>query len=43
MPKRKQSRRTPSPDDTLRSDAEATMEGDPTLLMPPRAPKAPRR
>jgi serine/threonine-protein kinase len=43
LQKRKQSRRTPSPDDTLRSDPETSMEGDPTLLMPPRAPKAPRR
>jgi serine/threonine-protein kinase len=42
LPKRKP-RRTPSPDDTLRTDPEASMEGDPTLLMPPRAPKAPRR
>src|SRR5208283_2486751 len=43
LPKRRQPRRPPSPDDTLRSDPEASMEGDPTLLMPPRAPKAPRR
>jgi serine/threonine-protein kinase len=43
LPKRRQPRRTPSPDDTLRVDPEVSMEGDPTLLMPPRAPKAPRR
>jgi eukaryotic-like serine/threonine-protein kinase len=42
LPKRRQPRRS-SPDDTLRVDSETSGEGDPTLLMPPRAPKAPRR
>jgi hypothetical protein len=44
LPKRKLQRRTPSPDDTIKVDSEAGgMEGDPTQLMPPRAPKVPRR
>jgi serine/threonine protein kinase len=45
LPKRRPGARKPSsPDDTLRVDPEAGgMEGDPTQLMAPRAPKAPRR
>jgi len=45
IPKRRAGGRKPSsPDDTLRVDPEAGgMEGDPTQLMAPRAPKAPRR
>jgi serine/threonine-protein kinase len=42
LPKRRVPRRS-SPDDTLRVDGDGGGEGDPTLLMPPRAPKAPRR
>ena len=45
IPKRRPGARKPSsPDDTLRVDPDAGgMEGDPTQLMAPRAPKAPRR
>jgi serine/threonine protein kinase len=43
LTKRRPPRRASSPDDTIRVDAEVSLEGDPTLLMPPRAPKAPRR
>jgi serine/threonine-protein kinase len=43
LPKRRPPKRGSSPDDTLRVDSEVSLEGDPTLLMPPRAPKAPRR
>ena len=41
--KRRTARRPASPDDTIRVDPEIALEGDPTLLMPSRAPKAPRR
>jgi hypothetical protein len=41
---RRATRRPTSPDDTIRVDQEAsTAEGDPTQLMAPAAPKAPRR
>jgi serine/threonine-protein kinase len=43
LPKRRPPRRGGSPDDTIRVDSEIPLEGDPTQLMPPRAPKAPRR
>jgi len=41
---RKRARKPPSPDDTIKVDSDAaSMEGDPTQLMTPRAPKVPRR
>jgi len=43
MPRRR-TRKPSSPDDTIKVDSDpASMEGDPTQLMTPRAPKAPRR
>jgi serine/threonine-protein kinase len=41
---KKRPRKPSSPDDTIKVDSDPTsMEGDPTQLMTPRAPKAPRR
>jgi serine/threonine protein kinase len=41
---RRRPRKPPSPDDTIKVDSDAaSMEGDPTQLMTPRAPKVPRR
>jgi serine/threonine-protein kinase len=44
LPRRKAARKAASPDDTVKVDPDApSIEGDPTQLMAPRAPKAPRR
>jgi serine/threonine-protein kinase len=41
---RKRARKPESPDDTIKVDSDAaSLEGDPTQLMTPRAPKVPRR
>jgi serine/threonine protein kinase len=44
LPKKRVARKPSSPDDTIKVDSDVgSMEGDPTQLMTPRAPKVPRR